>query len=319
MTGRPIRRARPPTQGRGPQTRLRKPLMAALAGCALSLAAMGSLATEVAESAFNWRGKVELQSDNRERGLSDSANRPSAELTLELLHASGVFAGIELARVDKTQYPGARGLRIQSDAGWRFGDPDRWQFEIGAQHSRFPGARQPGATGYSLVIDPEMGEVVDAVILPTTVRFDTTEAFVSVRRGPVQLRYFHTLSRDFFAINARSVCPGIEDVVESFACFERGPQHSRGSGYLELEFTHRLSRAASVDLRLGQQRVRHWRSFDTRSFALAYRHAWRSFELGLAITGAKAREKGAYDIRLPDGRVRNPGKTTAVVTAGYLF
>lgn len=275
--------------------------------------------SEAVESTFNWSGKLELLSDSRERGLSNSANRPGARVVLELLHSTGIFGEIELTSVSKAQYPGGRGLRVQANAGYRFGDPDGWMFEVGAQQSRFPGARQPGGRGYELDIDAASGEFLNASLLPTAVSFTTTEAFASVRRGPASIKYFHTISRDFFGISGQSVCAGITDFAASFNCFERGAAHSRGSQYLELEFRQPLSRNALLAARYGNQRVRNWSGFDTRSFSLDYRHSWRAFELSIGVTRAKSREKGVYDVQLSGGRVRDPTRTTLALTAGYAF
>jgi hypothetical protein len=295
--------------------------LAAWSTCgALGVAGAAAAASpDATESDFSWNGKAEVSSDSRERGISNSANRPSVRLVAEMLHASGLFAELELTRVSKLQYPGGSGLRVQSAIGYRFGDPVGWQFELGLFDSRFPGSSQSAASGYALEFDPSIGEVVGATLVPKSVSLSTSEIFASVRYGAWSARYFHTVSRDFFAISGHTVCPGIADLVESFACFERGAAHSRGSGYLEVDFTQRLSKSASVVVRLGQQRVRNWRSFDTRSYAVEFRQAWRSLELSVAVTGASARQRGVYDLALSNGSLRDPTKATAVLALAYVF
>lgn len=296
------------------------PALRALACATFALPVVSSAAdTDPTDSAFHPSGKIELTTDNRIRGLSTSANRPTAKLTAELLHDSGTFAELELTRVSKAQYPGGRGVGVQLSGGYRFGDPDAWHFEVGAQHSRFPGARQPGASGYTLTLDPNTGEIVDAQPIAARVSPTTTEVFGRLSHGAFDARYFYTASKDFFAINGNTVCPSIPDFASSLACFEAGARNSRGSQYLELEYTHRLSKASALMARLGYQHVKHWSSFDTRSFALEYRHSWRSLEMSAALTGAKAKDKGAYDVRLSNGKVRDAGKTVLVVAAGYTF
>jgi Bacterial protein of unknown function (Gcw_chp) len=275
--------------------------------------------TDPAESAFHGSGKVELATDNRIRGLSTSANRPTAKLTAELLHNSGAFAELELTRVSKAQYPGGRGVGVQLSGGYRFGDPDAWHFEVGAQHSRFPGARQPGASGYTLTLDPDTGEIVDAQPVAVGVSPTTTEVFGRLSYGALDARYFYTASRNFSAITGDTVCPSILDFASSLACFEAGARNSRGSQYLELEYTHRLSKASAVAARAGYQRVKNWSSFSTSSFSLEYRHSWRSLEGSAALTGARAKEKGVYDIQLGNGKVRDAAKTVLVLAAGYKF
>lgn len=290
----------------------------ALATLALPIGASAA-ESDPAESAFHWSGAVQLSTDNRIRGLSTSANRPAAKLTAELLHDTGAFAELELTRVSKAQYPGGRGLGVQLSAGYRFGDPDAWHFELGAQHSRFPGARQPGGSGYTLTIDPNTGEIIDAQLIAAHVSPTTTEVFGRLSFGALDARYFLTTSRNFFGINGHTVCPSILDFALSQACFEAGAQNSKGSQYLELEYTHRLSKASALAARIGYQRVKNWSSFETTSFALEYRHSWRSLELSAAVTGAKANEKGVYDVQLGNGKVRDTGKTALVLAAGYKF
>lgn len=286
----------------------------------LTLPVMASAADkDPADSEFHWSGKVEFVTDNRIRGISTSANRPTAKLTTELLHNSGTFAELELTGISKAQYPGGRGLGVQLTGGYRFGDPDAWHFEIGAQHSLYPGTRQPGASGYLLTVDPGTGEIVDAQLIATTVSPTTTEVFGRLSYGALSVRYFYTISTNFSGINGSTVCPSILDFAASFACFEAGAQNSRGSQYVELEYTHRLSKASSIAARLGYQQVKNWSSFDTRSFALEYRRNWRSLEMAAALTGARAEEKGVYDFRLSNGKVRDAAKTTLVLTAACQF
>jgi Bacterial protein of unknown function (Gcw_chp) len=295
-------------------------VLRALAFAILALPVAASAAdTDPAESAFHGSGKVELATDNRIRGLSTSANRPTAKLTAELLHNSGAFAELELTRVSKAQYPGGRGVGVQLSGGYRFGDPDAWHFEVGAQHSRFPGARQPGGSGYALVLNPDNGEIIDAQLMAADVSPTTTEVFGRLSYGAFDARYFHTVSRNFFGINGDTVCPSILDFASSLACFEAGAQNSQGSQYLELEYTHRLSKASAVAARVGYQHVNNWSSFDSSSFTLEYRHSWRSLEVSAALTGAKANEKGVYDVQLGNGKVRDAAKTVLVLAAGYKF
>lgn len=297
-------------------------------GLALSVLAWATLAQPVvaraadadpAESAFNLRSRIELTTDNRIRGLSTSANRPTAKFKAELLHDSGAFAELELARVSKAQYPGGRGVGVQLSGGYRFGDPDAWHFEVGAQHSRFPGARQPGGSGYALTTDPNSGEIVDAQLIAAGVSPTTTEAFGRLSYGAFDARYFHTVSRNFFAISGNTVCPSVADFASSLACFDAGAQNSKGSHYLELEYTHRLSKVSALSARVGLQEVKHWSSFNTRSFTLEYRRNWRSLEMSAALTGARAKRKGAYDIQLGNGKVRDPAKVAVVLAAAYNF
>ncbi|MCA3253858.1 MAG: hypothetical protein ACK5UM_16510 [Pseudomonadota bacterium] len=305
----------------GYATRL-APLAALLACIGTALPpAVRAADTGPRESALHVGGRVDLTSDNRARGISTSASRPTAKLTAELLHNAGLFAELELTRVSKVQYPRGRGLGLQATAGYRFGDAETWRFEIGAQHSRFPGARLPGLSGsdFTLIRDPDTGQIVDIQPAALDVSPTTNELFAGASRGPLEARYFHTVSRTFFGINGATVCPSIPDPLRALACLEAGPQNSRGSQYLELSYTHRLSRSSALVARIGHQHVAAWRSFDTSSYALEARIRWRTVEASATLTGARPREKGVYDVKLANGSVRDAGRTALVLTAGYSF
>lgn len=275
-------------------------------------------ADETAEApSLNLLYSLAAVSDSRERGLSNSANRPAISAGLELLHASGAFAKLELLSVSRDQYPAGHGRRVQLSGGYRWGDPDGWQFELGGLHSHFPAARQPGLEGYRLIFN-RRGEVIDLRPLPASVRPNTTELFGSLAYQGWALRYFHTVSRNFYAIESRTVCAVIEDLEASYDCFEQGLKGSRGSAYLELAYTYRLSKTASLELRLGQQHVRRFRDFDSRSFGLEYRHNWQGYQLSAGLVGARAREREAYQVEV-DGKSRDTSRTALVLGIGRNF
>lgn len=256
---------------------------------------------------------LSLLSDSRERGLSNSANRPSAKAALELLHASGLFAELELLRVSKAQYPGGSGLRTQLAGGYRWGDPDTWHYELTLLHTRFPGSAQTGLADYREVLDPVSGEVVDLEPVLTRVKPTTTELQARLSYDQFSLRYYQTLSRDFYGINSETICAALEDPLLSYECLQQGPQHSRGSVYLELAYRYRVGKAGSLEARVGRQRVRHFREFDTTSFSLEYRHLWRGFEFSAALVGARPRERELYRVNVGDGRSRDSARTTLVL------
>jgi len=293
--------------------------------CAILMAAQASEGTALAQDlseyggSFSLGGRIEVTTDSRERGISNTANQPGARLVGEMLHSSGVFAEIELTGVDIDQYPSGQGLRAQLNGGYRFGSPEGWLFELGAQHSQFPGASQSGGQGYTLVTDEMSGDLIDAKLIPASVSFNTTEVFAGIHNGPFSVKYFYTLSPAFFGISGTIVCPALPDLQDSISCFQRDAQHSRGSDYVELEYAPRLSKSTTMIFRLGYQRVRNWEDFNTRNFAVELRQKWRSLDLALALTGARSQRSGAYDIKRSDNRIIDPTKTTLVFTAGYAF
>ncbi|MDF3831587.1 hypothetical protein P3W85_01225 [Cupriavidus basilensis] len=297
-------------------------LLLALAGAGTAVPAWSQSSagpTEGDSPAFNLSFKLAAVTDSRERGLSNSANRPTVRAAAELLHSSGAFAELEVLGVSKHQYPGGNGIRLQAVGGYRGGNPDGWHYEVGGLYSRFPGSRLPGASGYNVTIDPELDEIVDVTAIPGDVSPDTTELFGRISYRGLSLRYFHTVSENFYGINSNTVCAGINDLASSLECYEGGLKNSRGSGYFELAYLHRLSKVSAIEVRIGHQRVRNFHDFDVNSFSIEYRHSWKGFEFSAAAVGARARDRHAYDVDVGNGKARDPGKLTLLLGVSRNF
>ncbi len=269
-------------------------------------------------SPFTLSFMIEAVTDSRERGLSNSANRPTALAELTLLHTSGAFAELQALGVSKDQYPGGPGIRLQAVAGYRGGDPDGWNYEVGGQYSYFPGGRQPGVSGYNPVTDPDSGEIVDIEAIPGSVSPNTGELFGRLSYRDLSLRYYYTVSRNFYGISTTTVCGGSEG-ISLVECLDGGMKNSRGSDYFELGYVHRLSKVSAVEVRIGHQRVRNFRDFDTNSFSVEYRHAWKGFDFSAAVVGARARSRDVYLVDVGNGKTRDPTRITVLVGVSRKF
>lgn len=276
-------------------------------------------AVAAADAPFNLNFTLAAVTDSRERGLSNSANRPTVRASMELLHASGAFAELEVLRVSKAQYPLGQGVRMQAVAGYRWGNPDEWHYELGGLYSHFPGSKLPGLSGYHLTMDPDLGEIIDVTPTPGDVNPATAELVGRISYRGFSLRYYHTVSKNFYGISSKTVCAGLKDLSESYECYQEGLKNSRGSGYVEIAYLHRLSKAAAVELRLGHQQVRHFRDFDALSFSVEYRHLWRGSEFSAAVVGARPRTREVYAVETSGGKTRDSAKTTLVLGVSRSF
>lgn len=294
-------------------------LLLALAGMLAAPAWSQGLAAAAADAPFNLDFTLAALTDSRERGLSNSANRPTVRASMALLHASGAFAEMEVLRVSKDQYPQGPGLRLQAAAGYRWGNPDGWHYELGGLYSHFPGSKLPGLSGYRLTIDPDLREIIDVMPIAADVSPATAEVVGRISVGGFALRYYHTVSKNFYGISSKTVCAGLDNLAESYGCYQEGLKNSRGSSYGELAYLHRLSKAAAVELRLGYQQVRHFRDFDSGSFSIEYRQAWRGCEFSAAIVGARPRAREAHAVEIGGGNTRDSAKTALVLGVSRSF
>ena len=166
-------------------------------------------------------------------------------------------------------------------------------------------------------MDPDLGEIIDVTPIPGDVSPTTAELFGRVSFRGFSLRYYHTVSKNFYGISTKTVCAGLKDLAESYACYQDGLKNSRGSGYVEIAYLHRLSKAAAVELRLGYQQMRHFRDFDTSSFSIECRHLWSGCEFSAAVVGARPRSR--EQAQMGGGASRDSAKTTLVLGVSRSF
>ncbi len=72
--------------------------------------------TEIVESDFDLSSTVSVVSDYRFRGISLSNRKPAVQASVDLEHASGVYAGVWASNI--ARYGGAR-VEVDLSAGWR--------------------------------------------------------------------------------------------------------------------------------------------------------------------------------------------------------
>ena len=271
------------------------------------------------DSNWNFRGRVKAATDIRDRGISGSLNRPAAQLTVEILHSSGAFSELEATTVSKKQYPGGRGLRLQASGGYRWGDPDAFQYEVGAVGYGYPGSSSTGVTGYELVFDPETGEVVDVTPQLTKVKPTTAELFAKVSYQGFSVRYLRTISQNFNGISSPVVCASIADIAASYDCVQAGNLNSKGSGYLEFEYTWRVSKASALTFQVGHQKVRNFRDFDFFNYSVEWKKTVSQFDFAIGIAGAKARNREAYRVQIDESKSRDTAKPTLYLSVARPF
>ncbi|UUZ55397.1 hypothetical protein LP419_06585 [Massilia sp. H-1] len=143
--------------------------------------------------------EAKVLTDRKNRGVSDTYNRPGAELTMEAVHESGLVGYLQLGTVRKEIFPDTNGLQVTGALGYRWGKSDGWHFGVGAAQEWFPGAKVNDApTG----IDWTTGQPTGL----TNTKFDTTYAIFEFAYGVVEARYLYVASRDLRGNNTAIIC-----------------------------------------------------------------------------------------------------------------
>ncbi|MFT7772193.1 TorF family putative porin [Roseateles sp.] len=232
--------------------------------------------------------EVKLQTDIRNRGISDSLRGPGARLTAQVAHESGIVGYLEFATVSKKQFLSGNGYSAALGLGYRFGDPDAWHFGVGAATELFPGAsfEAPHA------IDMEAGVPADV----RRTKFDSRFAVLEAGYGALDARVLYVTSKSYRGIDTGGICGTLiqlnPDPTVGLACFARGDRGSRGTVLTDVNYKLALNPSTSLNVHAGYQRVPNFReaNFTDWSVGVVHKHWGMEFTAEWLATHTRARE-----------------------------
>lgn len=225
-------------------------------------------------------GNATFLSDYAFRGVSQSAEQPAVQATLE----AGVdqfYAGLFGSNVSNKSYNDGN-LEIDLYAGYRDSLGD-WRYDLGLIQYRYPGA--------------------ETTTVPSN-DYDTTEAYAALGYGVADVKYSYALS-DYFGIdnhNPPAAFGGASLPANG---------DSKGSDYLELNLKLALPAELELAAHVGHQRVEHYDELDYSDWRLGLSRSFPALgglNLGLAYVDTNADEDyftvadGSGKAVLSDGR-----------------
>lgn len=187
---------------------------------ALASLSVSAHATDAPPSALSFNAA--LTSDYVFRGISQSQHDPALSVGADYALASGLYLGTWLSTqkwVETGPYKGGSDIELDLYGGYKF-TVGEIGIDLGMIRYLYNGKRREAALG-----------------LPTP---DTTEAYLGLSRGAFSLKYSHTLSNYFVGWGGSGSAPS-----------------TKGSGYLEANYTHDLGDGLSLAAHVGHQKVRN--------------------------------------------------------------
>ncbi|VXC42632.1 TorF family putative porin [Massilia sp. 9I] len=237
--------------------------------------------SKAAPGALSLTPTLSFTSQYVSRGMRQTWGRPALQAGLDVTHPSGWSFGTWTSTVSDRFIEGGR---VEWDLyGGYAGTLGPLGYSLSLVHYRYPGAR----------------------IQATNTRYDYTELVPGLSFQSLYLRYYRTVSRDFF---------GITD--------------ARDTGYLDLGVNHELGGGYTLNLHLGDGRVAGAgnAAWDWRD---AKAGATKTFDGGWSIAAAYTRAWGATDaydryttgVPRADGQpaISNPAKGTFAVSVARSF
>lgn len=280
------------------------PWLAALMACALQLPALAQTAAPAADApvaapaataaaavapASPFTANVTIASQYVSRGFRQTWGKPAIQGGVDYAHPSGLFAGTWMSSV--------------SDHFIENGSVE-WDLYGGYTGSA-------GDLTYTGQIYYYVYPGAEASFAHT--KYNYGEAVASLTYKWFNVKYWLTYTPDYFGYNSATLGIGTG-------------QHSRGSGYLDLNGTFDLGSGYSLLLHYGNERVRN---FSAYSFQDAKVALTKAFDGGWSVTGAVTKgwgKNGVYD-RYTTGvlnsagvaEVSNPLATTLVLSLTKTF
>ncbi|WP_338849111.1 TorF family putative porin [Massilia sp. W12] len=292
-----------------------KAAFCSMAACGLMMAAAtpAVAADEPKIQSYVLDIEAKILSERRNRGTSDTFNRPGAELNFTLAHESGWVGLLTLGSVKKEIFPDSNGWQILAATGYRWGKPDAWRFGVGLAQEWFPSAKLNGLpSGIDWSIPAPTG-------LANT-KFDTTYGVFEFGYGALEGRYLYVLSKDLRGNNTATICGSLYlpavlaggDPSQAMDCYGSGMKHSGGTHLLDLDYKHRLDGQSKLLLHLGYQKLRNFSGGDIWDWKIGVTHQRFGLEFGAEVVGARLRN-AAYGVAFDANRQSHRIDKTALV------
>lgn len=294
--------------------------LVALAVMAGALSGARAYAEEPKVQSYSLDIEAKVLTDRKNRGVSDTYNKPGAELTMEAVHESGVVGYLQLGTVRKEIFPDTNGLQVTGALGYRWGKSDGWHFGVGAAHEWFPGSKVNDApTG----IDWTTGEPTGL----TNTKFDTTYAVFEFAYGVVEARYLHVVSEDLRGNNTAIICgstymPAVlagGDPGKAIACYDAGFKHSRGSQLLDVDIARKLDGRNKLVAHVGFQKMRNFRDADLVDYRLGVVHTRWGLDFGAELAGAVLRNRELAVVLDSEGNSKKVDRATIILSLAKRF
>lgn len=256
---------------------------------------------------FAFEGEVRLVSDNRNRGVSDSNNKPTLKASLSAAHASGMIGFLEAAGVSDKVFPDASGVGLTAAIGWRGGDPEAWHYGVGVAREQIVGGKLE--TSEDLDFSPLFGEPPGAPIpvRPYTAKFNSDLLVFELGYGQLDGRLLYVASKNYRGVDTGTLCatlggyaatldptsPAFGDALnKTVECYGRGFRTSRGTVLLDLDYKIPFnSNQTWVTLHAGYQYVANFSAASFADFKVAITHKWAGLEFSAEAMKARTRDR----------------------------
>ena len=272
-------------------------------GAAFTLSALGLASAQTATPtpavsaqtpSYTLTGNLAVVSDYRFRGISQSYRLPAVQAGFDYTHASGFYLGNWNSSVSGNSYNNGAGLETDLYGGYRFEPVKDLNVDVGALYYVYPGAKLNAAPG-----------------VPSDKKYDNAEIYAGVTSGPFNAKVSYALTNYF----------GLDGETAAYAYFSALPDrgNSKGTAYLELNYTLDLGDKLNLGAHAGHTAVRHYSELSYSDVKVSLSKEWIGLNFGAAIVATDAK-KEFYQVANAGGNdPKRIGTTTMVLSVGKTF
>ncbi len=239
-------------------------------------------------------GNLSLVSDYRFRGISQTWALPAVQGGFDYAHKSGWYAGTWASNVSGNSYNNGAGLELDLYGGVKLPVMGEGTLDLGALAYVYPGARLNSAPGVA-----------------SGKRYDNLELYAGLSLGAFSGKLSYAVT-DYFGLNGDTAGYAYFSALDANGA-------SKGTFYLDLNYTLDLGQGLTLGAHVGRTEVRHYGelSYTDLKLSLAKEMLGLNWTAALIATDAK---KALYQVGNAAGQdAKRVGKAGLVLSVGKTF
>lgn len=264
----------------------------------IALAVLGALSA-VPAVASDWTvtGNVNVLTDYRFRGISQTGRGPALQGGFDAAHKSGFYIGNWNSNVSAGQFPGGAGIEMDFYAGYK-GDLGKTglSYDVGNLYYYYDQARYGG--------------------LGSASKTNNNEVYVGLGYGAVSGKYSYATT-DYFGLNDTAVAD-FAIVTNSGA----GQGRSRGTSYTELNYSAEVMPKVTLSAHVGYTDIKNYKEFSYTDYRVGLSYDMKGIALAATYVGTDVKGTIAQDFYTNFGSgtgLKQLYKDTIVLSIGKTF
>lgn len=247
-----------------------------------------------AHAADTLTGNLSLNTGYRFRGISQTWKLPALQGGFDYAHASGFYLGTWASNVSGNSYNNGAGLELDLYGGWKFALSQDLTLDLGTLAYVYPGAKLNSAPGVT-----------------TNEKYTNVDVYAALTAGAFSAKLSYAAT-DYFGLNSTTA---------GYAYFSslspRGA--SKGSTYLDLNYSLDLGDGATLGLHAGHLSVRHYGELSYSDFKLSLAKEMAGLTWTGALVGTDAKRDFYQAGNAAGQNAKRLGNTGFVLSVGKSF